>query len=166
MTFNVFSITIVTNPFFSFFFQFWWHQPCRLWKDMKISTSIFMVVSGRLTYCHNFSFNFSCHPECILQWTRFPKVNLMLDVILQSPNEYINPMILWNISYPNIQFLEVLSVLHHWTLLFEIYQLAKEGVSLCILIMCYHFIRKNSPSDNLFTRAKPSIPYKLIWFQI
>ena len=47
-----------------------------------------------------------------------------------------------NIIYPYIQFLEVLNVLRHWNLFFEIYQLAKEGVSLWILIMGYHFLHK------------------------
>ena len=50
----------------------------------------------------------------------------MLDVIFQSPYEHINSMLLWNIFYPYIPFLEVLNVLYHLTLLFEIHQLAKK----------------------------------------
>ena len=40
-------------------------------------------------------------------------------------------------------FLKFLNVIFHSTLLFEIYQLAKEGVSLCMVIMCYDFLREN-----------------------
>ena len=158
MTFSLFSMTTLTNPIFSIFFQFLWCHPCRSWKARGKKTSIFIIVSGRVPCCHNFSFHFSCQPECLLQWIRFPKENFMLDVIISSPYEHINSMLLWNIFYPYIQFLEVLNVIHHWTLLFEIYQLAKQRVSFCILIMCYHFIHKNCPNDNLFMRANPSIP--------
>jgi hypothetical protein len=33
------------------------------------------------------------------------------------------------------------------SLLLEIYQLAKEGIAPCILIVCYHFFHENFPSD-------------------
>ena len=48
MTFNVFDITIITNPFHSFFFELFWCQPCKLWKARRNNTSIFIVVSGRI----------------------------------------------------------------------------------------------------------------------
>ena len=55
-TFCVFSITIVENPLFSFFFQFLWCQLCRLWNSRSSNTSIFIDVSGRLPCRHNFTF--------------------------------------------------------------------------------------------------------------
>ena len=75
-------LTTVAKPFFSFFFQLLWCQPCSLWKSRCSNTSIFIDVSGRLPCCHNFTFNFSCQPEYLLQWIRFPNMKFMLDVIL------------------------------------------------------------------------------------
>ena len=82
---SVFSITIVTKPFFSFFFQLLQCQPCRWWKARKNNTSMFIVVRGRTPCFHNFSFHFSCQPKCPLQWIKFPKMNLMLNAILKVP---------------------------------------------------------------------------------
>ena len=82
MNFSLFAITNVAKPFCSFFIQFLWCQPCRLWKSRSSNTSLFIEVSGRLPCRHNFTFKFSCQPECLLQLIRFQNLNFMLDVIL------------------------------------------------------------------------------------
>ena len=81
MTFSLFSIRTLIKSFFSFFHQLLWCKPCRLLKARRNNTSMFIVVKGRIHCFHNFSFHFSCQPECLLQWNRFPKTSLMLNVI-------------------------------------------------------------------------------------
>ena len=141
MTFSVFAITTVAKPFFSFFFQFLWCQHCRLWKSRRRNTSFFIEVSGRLPFCHNFTFNFYCQPKCLLQesgsktrtscWMLSFKVPMKRSILCSSGMLVTLIFNFWKSSMCSP------------TKPFCFYQLAKEGVALCILIMCYHFLRKN-----------------------
>ena len=117
-------------------------------------TSFFIVVRCIPPCSHNFVFKFSYNPKCMIQGIRFPKENLMLDVILQSSNKEIQS---------ETKLLKLLDVLCVYILLLDIYQLDKEGVAIYILIMCNLFCEYIKIDNRvLFTAKNPLVPYKFI----